>query len=223
MEAILQFKSLKSLHEIIVSDDKSSDQTVNIAKAQNVRVLEAIEKHSAIGANRNTAARIAVGEFLAFFDADSRIEDPNTFFDQAIKTFESHPEILAITGTFRVLPRLESLADKVVYTIFNIVHRLKNNVFHTGEAPGKFQMVRTSAFKQVNGYREDLISREDADLFRRLNKIGRTFCDRNLIIYHHGRRSKALGWPKLLIIWMRDTFRVATMNKSGSKEWFPFR
>ena len=223
LEAISQFNNLTIPHEIIVTDDCSPDKTIEIARSTNAIVIEAKQKHSTIAANRNTGAKSAKGEFLVFLDSDSRIMDPNNFFKHAIDRFSQDQKLVAITGSFWVTRDKATLMDIFVYSIFNIVHRIKNNVIHTGEAPGKFQMIRKEAFFTINGYREDLVSREDADIFQRLNKIGCTFADKELIVYHSGRRSRALGWPKLLWIWMRDSFAVATRGVSSSKEWTAMR
>ena len=224
-DCISQFQALKITHEIIVSDDGSTDKTVEIARGLRVRVLTSEKKYPTIAMNRNAGAKIATGDYLAFFDTDSRIKDGdvNGFFDMALDDFASMPELVALTGSFWVLPTMATPIDRAVYTIFNIVHRIKNNVLHVGEAPGKFQLIKRDAFFRVAGYREDLVSREDADLFQRLNRIGKTFADNRLIIYHSGRRSRAIGWPKLLWIWMRDALLVATKGRSGSKEWVAFR
>jgi len=65
-----------------------------------------------------------------------------------------------------------------------------------GEAPGRFQMMRRSAFEKVKGYREDLITREDGDMFARLSKVGRTLYDSKLEVFHSGRRAHAIGWAE---------------------------
>ncbi len=222
-DCILQFRALKIPHEIIVSDDGSKDTTVEIARGLGVRVLTTEKKYATIAMNRNAGAKVATGDYLAFFDADSRVMDVNSFFRLALADFVNIPNLCAVTGSFWVIPTIASITDRFIYTIFNVVHRIKNNVIHTGEAPGKFQMIRRDAFLRIGGFREDLVSREDADIFQRLNRIGRTFADKNLLVYHSGRRSKALGWPKLLWIWMRDAFLVAIRGKSGSTEWVAHR
>ena len=232
-DAIGQFNGLKLPHEIIVTDDKSTDQTAAFAQAAAkaatldgrslIQVLVPESKHRTIAANRNDGARRATGDILVFMDGDSRIMDVNNFFQKAMERFEKHPEMVALTGIFGVLPQLATRADKIVYFVFNLVHRFKNNVIHVGEAPGKFMMIRHDAFKKVNGFREDLVSREDGDLFQRLAKIGRTYCDKGLPVFHHGRRSRKLGWPRLLWIWMFDAAHLALFDKVYSKDWKPVR
>jgi len=218
-KALTQFRSMTLPHEIIVTDDKSADDTVPIAKKYADIVLVPESKHVSISANRNDGVRHSHGDMLVFIDADSRINGPEAFFSRALRHFDEDPRLVALTGSLHVLPELETFGDRLVYAIFNIVHRVKNNFLHMGEAPGRFQMMRRSAFDKVGGFREDLITREDGDMFSRLSKIGRTLYDPELEVFHSGRRAHAIGWPKLLWIWMVETFWVAAFGKSRSKNW----
>ncbi len=219
-KTLLHFKSLTLPHEIIVTDDKSTDLTITIAQKYADVVLSTETKHPTIGVNRNVGARVAHGDILVFMDSTSIIfENLDSFFTRALKHFADNPKLVALTGALWVEPDLETFTDKVVYTIFNWTHIIKNNWLHTGEAPGKFQMIRREAFEKIGGYRADLVSREDAEIFMRLSKIGLTLCDPSLKVYHSGRRAHAIGWPKLLSIWMTETFWLAFFGKTRSKNW----
>lgn len=210
-------------HEIIVTDDKSRDHTAEVAERYADLVLVPEQKHITIAANRNYGASYARGEYLAFIDSDTTIADPDAFFARALSHFEADPKLVALTGRIGVWPELETRSDRLVYAIFNFVHRVKNNLLHMGEASGKFQMMRRSAFETVGGYREDLVTREDGDMFSRLSKVGRTMYDHQLFFTHTGRRAHRIGWPKLLTIWMIETFWVAAFGKARVAEWVDIR
>ena len=209
---------LKVPYEIIVTDDKSLDNTVSIAKRFADIVLTPDEKHKTIAANRNAGAKVAKGDILIFLDCDVYIEDVSNILER----FKDE-NIVALTGKLQVLPELETIGDKIVYFFFNLVHHIKNNILHSGEAPGKFQMIRRTAFDKVNGFREDLVTREDGDMFARLSKIGRTVYDPSFLVLHSGRRAHKIGWPKLLYIWMKESVYFAIFNKSNVKEWKDIR
>src|SRR6185369_8116763 len=114
----------------------------------------------------------------------------DSFFKQALSRFEADPQLVALTAGLRVLPELETLADKIVLSTVNYAVQFKNNVLHLGDAVGgEFQMVRKEAFRAVGGYRADLVTREDRDIFFRLAKIGRTMLDPKLTVFHTGRRA----------------------------------
>ncbi|MEI6396905.1 MAG: glycosyltransferase [Candidatus Taylorbacteria bacterium] len=222
-------------YEIIISDDKSTDNTVSIAQSvvskysdnpdamARINILANEHKHISIAQNRNTGAKVAHGDFLVFMDSDCVVENIEASFAKAISIFEKNPKIVSLTGAIGVLPEYETLGDKIVYSVFNLVHRIKNNILHTGESSGKFQMMRRSAFDTINGFREDLVTREDGDMFYRLSKIGRTLYVPDIIIRHTGRRAHQLGWPKLLSIWMIETFWVMLFDKSRTKTWKDIR
>ncbi len=222
-KTLAYLKKLTLPHEITITDDKSTDGTVEIVRKAGVQILTTETKFPTIAANRNNGAKHAKGDMLVFLDCDTHIENPDEFFSAALKEFSEKKKLVALTGALWVLPDYETTADRIVYFIFNIVHVIKNNILNTGEASGKFQMMRREAFEKVGGFREDLVTREDADMFQRLAKIGKTECDLGLEIYHTGRRSRALGWPKLLWIWMSESFKFAFIKKSSIEVWTEVR
>lgn len=217
-------KNLKQIttfdYEIIVSDGGSKDLTVEIARryADKVVVHDGKTRQN-IAQGRNAGAAVAKGEFLVFLDADGFIPKPNEFFLVALTEFDN-PKVVALTVNIRVYPDQETFGDKLVFGIMvNVGQRFKNNVLHVGEATGEFQMIKKSAFDFLKGFREDLITREDADMFFRLSKIGLTRFNSHLTLFHSGRRAHKVGWVKLLSIWTINTIWVALFNKAVSKEW----
>ena len=50
-------------------------------------------------------------------------------------------------------------------------------------------MIRREAFTRLGGFRENLVTIEDADRFRRLSKIGKSMIDPELMGLHSGRRA----------------------------------
>ena len=222
---IAKLKSALTLeHEVIVSDSMSKDKTMEIARkyADSVVILSGPGKLT-IAKNRNNGARSARGEFLVFLDSDCVINDVDNSLRRCLSNFEKDKNLMAITGGLRVFPEYETRADRIFFGLTNLVERLDNNVLHRGEAAGKFQMIRREAFEKLGGFREDLVTREDSDMFLRLSKIGRTFFDPAITVFHQGRRAHAMGWPKLLSIWMVNTVWVALFNKAVTKEWKPIR
>ncbi len=221
-------------YELIITDDKSTDKTIEVARTavedaeksgiehNIVTILAHQEKHFSIAQNRNAGAKIARGDYFVFMDSDCVIENINKSLEHAISLF-TEKGFVGITGAIQVLPEYETIGDKIVYTIFNFIHRVKTNILHLDEASGKFQMIRRDAFSKVNGYREDLITREDGDMFWRLSKIGRNYYDPTITVKHTGRRAHKVGWPKLLSIWMFETFYVMMFNKSYTKSWKDIR
>lgn len=89
---------------------------------------------------------------------------------QAFSQFRKYPNLIALTAYLRVFPAEETFGDKLVYGVANLSLRLKNNLFNRGESFGEFQVIRQEAFTRLGGFRADLVTIEDADMFRRLSE-----------------------------------------------------
>lgn len=221
-ETIAQYKKLPISHELIVSDARSHDRTVAIAReAANIVVVFDGAKHTA-GIGRNDGAKVAHGEYLAFVDADTHIHGPAAFFERALEHF-TDPRVVGVTGPQRALQSVETWSDRISFGLLNASLRFQNNVLRRGEASGKFMLVRKTAFDAVRGFREDLVTREDGDFFYRLSRVGRTVFDPSLMIFHGARRAHKRGWLQLWYIWISNTLSVALFNRAAADDWTPVR
>lgn len=207
--------------EIIVTDDASTDKTVQVLEKYRgkIKIIAHRQRNKSIAANRNAGAREANGEFFAFMDGTTFLENPDDFFGQALSIFEKDRDLVGITGKLKVLPEYETFTDKVMHYIFNFTVMVKDNYLSMTEASGKFEMIRREAFQKVGGFNGDLITREDADMFWKLSKIGKTRYVSSLLVLYTGRRAHILGWPRLLFIWMTETLWVWIFGKARTKEW----
>ncbi len=218
-------KSLEPLslpHEIIVSDGGSRDKTAEISRAyaDQVVVLKGPPPIGRISYGRNGGAKVAKGDLFVFLDADCRIHDLDNFFQQVLAEFETKKDLVGLLPNLRILPGLETKADKFFFVLMNFLVRFKNNILHQGDAGGgECQIVRREAFFKINGYREDLVTREDRDLFQRLAKIGRTEVDAKLTVFHPGRRVHQLGWLRMIGLFIFNTVYFHIFGKVYTKEW----
>lgn len=218
-------KTIKSLpYEIVISDGRSADRTVEIAKeyTDKIVVYEGTKRQT-IAAGRNLGAKIASGELLVFIDSDVIIPNPDDFFRRAIRFFESDPELVGITAYIYVYPEDETLMDKIFSWITNMTNLTYNNILKRGSASGEFQMMRKVCFEKAGGFNELLITYEDNDMFERLTKLGKTRMRKEFFIYHSGRRAHEIGWLRLMSIWIYNGIWFKLFKKAGSKEWKPIR
>lgn len=206
-------------YELIVADGMSSDRTVEIAKQFAKVVEEDDASKRCIARGKNMGASVAKGTFLVFLDADSSIPHADAFFAHMLHLFDQDEELLGLTATLKVMPEHETGADRFMFGIVNLLFRLLNNVLRTGGAAGEFQMVRTSAFREIHGFREDLPVGEDNDLFHRLTRRGKTHMVKELTVFHSGRRAHIVGWPKLLSVWILNGVWLFLFNRSFHGEW----
>jgi glycosyltransferase involved in cell wall biosynthesis len=211
-------------HELIVSDGGSADRTAELARQNGAAVVVfSGPGRQTIAQGRNDGATVARGEFLVFLDADCVILEPDRFFTRALAHFHDNPKLVGLTARLRVFPRDETFGDKMVFGIANLGLRFANNVLRRGHSFGEFQMIRQEAFARLGGYRSDLVTIEDADMFRRLSRIGRTMIDPKLEVQHSGRRGHQVGWVRLIAMWLIDSVYVGVCDRAFTKEWKPIR
>lgn len=90
--------------EIIVVDDNSSDDTVEIARTLNVRIITQTVRRGAASA-RNRGAEIAAAETLVFVDADVQV--PPDALAQITGWFNKMPDLACVCGIYAKEPLLK--------------------------------------------------------------------------------------------------------------------
>jgi glycosyltransferase involved in cell wall biosynthesis len=224
-EKILEktLKSLKEFHgdyEIIVSDGKSKDKTIEIAKQYtNKVIIYDRETRQTIAMARNIGASIASGEYYVFIDADVLIPDINNFFAKIIQNFNKNNKLVGMGVFFDVNPEVATKSDKFFLWFFNWMFYILNNIFHYGALSGEFQFVKADIFKKLGGYNEKLVAGEDNEFFRRLSKIGQTRIDNTLSVFHPLRRAHKMGWIPLIKLWTINSITMILFKKSWSNVW----
>lgn len=211
-------------YEIIISDGKSIDKTVEIANEYADRVIiydDVIRQTIAMG--RNLGASIAKGEYLVFIDADVVIPDVNDFFTKTLNLFKNQKELVGLTVFIKVFPKMQTYSDRIFFGIVNFFNYFFNNVLNSGKAIGEFQMIRTDTFIKLNGYNEKIVVGEDMEMFSRLSKVGKVHTESSLSVFHTSRRAHNVGWPLLLLFTLKNTFYLRVFRHSAVKEWKPIR
>lgn len=205
--------------EIIVADGGSTDKTVGLAKKLADKVYERHqERNRSIAENRNKGASLATGQFLFFLDCGVRIENLEELVEKALQILEREPAVVGLTIKVRFFPAEEQWLDKIFLFFINNAIYLSNK-FKIGLAMGWVQVVRRETFWEIGGYNENLITTEDSDLFRRLNKIGRTIYLKDFIAYGSAARYHQDGWLKVTKRWFLNLLWYFFAKRSYSKNW----
>lgn len=214
------FESLQIPHEIIITDGGSTDETLDIARRYTDKIVVWKEsRRQTFGEAKNAGAILTNGKFLVFIDADVLIPEPQKFFEEILNVFESNKKLVASTAPLKPYAENHSWVDAFFSAPLNWFYIISNNVFHSGNSSGEFQMVRADAFRRIGGFSEHLSAGEDNELFRQLAKLGRTMSYSKLCVRHSLRRPHKLGWLRTYFIWIKNGFSVAMRNKAAYKEW----
>lgn len=186
--------------EIVVADNGSTDASAEVARSRQATVLSL--PGIRLGALRNTAAKAARGEVLAFVDADHEIA--RGWVTAAVAALQNAN--VAAAGDACRPPQPGTWVQRTY-------DRLRRHVTATQPVEwlgsGNMAMKRT-AFESVGGFDESLETCEDVDLCRKLR--GRGFeivADPRMENVHYGD-PRTLGHVFFGELWRgRDNVRVS--------------
>lgn len=155
--------------EIIVVDRHSKDNTVQMAKEFNAKVLFVTQERSAA---KNYAARRALGEFLLFIDSDM------TLASKVVE--ECVSESLKTEADAVVIP-LRATSESRLGECRRIERESLSNLTELMDAPRFFRKI---PFLEAGGYDEELVVGEDFDLTQRFKKMGCKIDKIDSVIFH---------------------------------------
>lgn len=176
--------SIGQLYEVIVVNDASTDNTVDIARQHNAHVITVNNRQ--IAATRNAGAYSARGSHFFFIDADTLINE--TIILKAIETMNAG----AVGGgsAFRY-DELTPLYGGILQSIFVPLYRIR------GLACGCFLFCTREAFEAVGGFNEKLYATEEAEISRSLKQHGK-FVILNDSVTTSGRKFRLYSASKIL-------------------------
>lgn len=202
-------KSSYGSFEIIVVDDASADDTVEICRGLGITVIERpVQGGPAVA--RNDGVKSASGEILLFIDSDV-LATENTL-GQVADCFSENRDISAVFGSYDDSPSAPDFLSQYRNLFHHFVHQrsdVKANTFWAGCGA-----VRRDVFTELGGFdvrRFPLPSIEDIELGYRMRRNGyRIMLDKSIQVKHmkHWQwRSlirtdifnRALPWSKMIL------------------------
>ena len=218
---LAQFKDLRRIdHEVIVSDNGSTDNTIALARQVGAQVVvRPSDTKTTIGECRNRGARAASGDILWFIDADVHLVDSEATVQEVLAYFSDHQSTVASTMRITIYPEENKWIDSVIYAYFNALVYLQNRVFKTGASPGDCMMIRRRDFERVYGFKPKLPTAEDFELFSRLAKVGEIGYFWHRKVAMSPRRIRRDGWPKVLWLWWRNWWNQVVLGKVSHTDW----
>jgi len=179
LRSIRDARSVNLSYELVVVDNGSTDNTVDVASKYEATVY--VVPDATVAGLRNYGAEHASGEILAFLDADCTVE-PNWF--DSIVPYVSNSQVNCF-GSPPGIPERSTWVQRCWYQI-----RRKGK---PSDPPLKVEwlesmnlFVRRDIFQSVNGFDTSLITCEDYDLGVRLKAFGDIVCDPGIQAVHHG-------------------------------------
>ncbi len=146
--------------EIIIVNDGSSDRTlaiINSFSESYTNIIVVNQNNQGPSKSRNNGAKIALGDYLVFIDADDKVEA--TYFQKAIKILDENPKLQLVYSDVEFFGVKNG---KWKLPKFELVSFLGSNCIPI------FAVLRTSVFKNLNGFDENIDFTEDWELWIRI-------------------------------------------------------
>ena len=180
--------------EIIIVDNGSTDNSLNIANSYGFSVL--IKEDVKVGAVRNYGASQANGEVLVFLDSDCVVET-DWLKKGAQQIFEKYD---AIGGLYL-------LRDNPSWLERNWILKSSKNSIYQKTLVGGCIFIKKSVFIALSGFDEQLSAAEDTDLTNRLISQGyEVTIDPKLSVVHLGFPSEVIPFIKRQMWHSEDCF-----------------
>ena len=155
--------------EIIIVDDKSEDNTLNILKNYGNRItVIPVEKQNGLGNVINIGIRKSKGKYIARMDADD-IMYP-TRIEKQVEYLESHTNCVAIGGQIDIIDENGNITGHREYAVED--KDIKKNLFLFQPFAHPAVTLRRSTLEEIGLYPEDMWKVEDVKLFLILSTKG---------------------------------------------------
>jgi glycosyltransferase involved in cell wall biosynthesis len=168
----------KERYQIIVVDNGSQDRTREISRSHGAVVWEDREKK--VSGLRNLGAFHAIGDLLAFVDADCIVAE--NWLSEGVRYF-SDEEVVA-WGAAPLPPDNSTWVQETWYS----VRKAKFSIQTVEWLESMNLFVRKKDFEKVGGFSENLVTAEDVDFCYRLSGLGtgKILSDQNIRVVHLG-------------------------------------
>ncbi|MFA5995465.1 MAG: glycosyltransferase family A protein [Patescibacteria group bacterium] len=211
--------------EIIVVDNASTDNTTVIVK-QYSEVTLIKEPRKGLVFARQAGFVAAHGDLLANIDADTIV--PIGWINTIYQEFTHCPNLVALSGPQKYydLPKRINFFVSVFYRLAYLVYLINRYIFKISSlVQGGNFIVTKAALNKIGGYntKEFTFYGEDADLARRLFKIGLVKFSLNFKIFSSARRLVAEGLLTMGLRYAINYLWVVFFKKPFNKTYLDIR
>jgi glycosyltransferase involved in cell wall biosynthesis len=188
--------------EIVVVDDGSPDDPIQIVKRySSVRYLR--QDNRGVACARNAGIQTSTGEYLVFLDADDRLLPDHLRTN--LKAFQEHPDAGLVCGDYRWFG-----AEGTWH-----VHDCRPSPDHYATllrrnfiGPPHVCMFKRQIIHKIGGFRKDVTSSEDQELYLRIARAYPIYCHHKIIAEYRKHEAQMSQKFDLMLKSSRATLRL---------------
>lgn len=210
------FKQAVDNMEVIIVDDCSKDDTVEIAKKYPVKVIQ-MEKNGGPARARNRGVREAGGDIIFFLDSDVLVLDGTV---REVKDyFEKNPTANCVIGVCATEPLNKGFVPTYM-AMFEYIHLVNARDGKVSVFAPRCGAIKKELFQRVGGYDESYKGAdvEDFELARRIIKEESIFLNPKMLVRHqfvNNFKEAVRNYFKRAVMWIHLFLKDRQLDNAG--------
>lgn len=201
--------------EVMIVDDCSTDNTVNIAGNYPVNVIQ-LETNAGPAKARNIGVKAAKGDIIFFLDADVIVMDGT--IREVEDYFDNNPLSNCVIGICMKEPLNSGFVPRYM-ALFEYIHLKGSRADRVSVFAPRCGAVRKDFFEKIGGYNESYRGAdvEDFELARRINKTDSIILNRKMIVKHQFANFKQAvrNYFKRAVMWVHLFIKEKRLDNAG--------
>jgi glycosyltransferase involved in cell wall biosynthesis len=210
------FKQAVDDMEVLIVDDCSTDNTVEIVQKYPVRVVR-MEKNGGPARARNKGVEEAAGDIIFFLDSDVIVLDGTV---QEVKDyFDKNPHANCVIGLCATEPLNKGFVPKYM-AMFEYIHLLDIPGSSVSVFAPRCGAIKKELFQRVGGYDESYKGAdvEDFELARRIIKEDRIYVNPKMLVRHqfvNNIQEAVKNYFKRAVMWIHLFIKNKKFDNAG--------
>jgi glycosyltransferase involved in cell wall biosynthesis len=210
------FKQAVEDMEVIIVDDCSNDNTVEVARRYPAKVIQ-MERNNGPARARNKGVEAAKGDIIFFLDADVIVLDGTIL--EAKNYFLKNPSAKCVIGMCATEPLNKGFVPKYM-AMFEYIHLLGTQDNKVSVFAPRCGAIKKDFFLNIGGYHESHKGAdvEDFELARRINRADSITLNPKMLVKHQfvNNFNEALkNYFKRAVLWIHLFIQERQLDNAG--------